>query len=468
LFLRRFYDHTLAQASYLIGDDHTGDAFVVDPNRDIHQYIDAARAEHSTIRIVTETHIHADFVSGSRELAGAANARLLLSGEGGRDWRYTFATPDHATLLHDGDSFEIGHIRVDVRHTPGHTPEHVCFLITDRSASDRPMGMITGDFVFVGDVGRPDLLERAAKVSGTADAMARQMFRSIQGLADLPDYLQLWPGHGPGSACGKALGAVPSTTLGYERIANWAFQISNEDKFVSAVLEGQPEPPKYFALMKTVNRDGPPAAPAMNPARLDATELVRWLDAGGVAVDMRGSAKFAAEHVPGTLNIPFGSSFTNWAGSLLPYDRDIALLGDDRAHVGRGLRALMLIGLDRVTAYGDAALRAEWRASGRALESTTSFGVDDIDGRRDLTVIDVRGDAEWKEGHIPGAKHLFLGDLETTANDLPRDTPIVAVCKGGTRSAIAASLLRRKGFTDVHNFPGGIDNWKRSGKPVEK
>ena len=468
MFLRRFYDHTLAQASYLIGDDGTGDAFVVDPNRDVHQYVDAARAEHLTIRVVTETHIHADFVSGSRELARAAHARLLLSDEGGDDWRYKFASADRATLLHDGHSFDVGHIRVDVRHTPGHTPEHICFLVTDRSASDKPMGMMTGDFLFVGDVGRPDLLERAAKISGTAETMARTLFRSIQRLADLADYLQLWPGHGPGSACGKSLGAVPSTTLGYERIANWAFQISNEDEFVAAVLEGQPEPPKYFALMKTVNRDGPSPAPALNPARFDANGLARWLDDGGVVVDMRGSAKFAAEHVPGTLNIPFGSLFTNWAGSLLPYDRDIALLGDDRAHVDRGLRALMLIGLDHVTAYGDAALRAEWRASGRALGRTTALGVNDIDGRRDLTVIDVRGDAEWREGHIPGATHVFLGDLETTAKDLPRDTPIVAVCQGGTRSAIAASLLRRKGFSDVHNFPGGFDAWKRAGKPVEK
>jgi hydroxyacylglutathione hydrolase len=468
LFLKRFYDQTLAQASYLIGDDDTGDALVVDPNRDVQPYLDAARAEHLTIRVVSETHIHADFVSGSRALARAANARLLLSDEGGKDWRYRFASADGATLLHDGDSFDVGRIRVDVRHTPGHTPEHVCFLVTDRSASDRPMGMITGDFVFVGDVGRPDLLERAANLSGTAETMARTMFRSIQRTADLPDYLQLWPGHGPGSACGKSMGSVPSTTLGYERIANWAFQISNEDDFVAAALEGQPEPPKYFAVMKTVNRDGPSPAPTMSPTRLDAAGLARWLDGGGVAVDMRASAKFAAEHVPGTLNIPFGSSFTNWAGSLVPYDRDIALLGDDRGHVGRGLRALMLIGLDRVTAYGDAALRAEWRASGHTLGSTTALDVDDIDGRRDLTVIDVRGDAEWKKGHIPGAKHLFLGNLEATVNDLPRDTPIVAVCQGGTRSAIAASLLRRKGFTDVHNFPGGYDAWTRAGKPVEK
>jgi hydroxyacylglutathione hydrolase len=467
LFLKRFYDETLAQASYLIGCDTTGNAMVVDPNRDVQQYIDAARAEHLTIRMVTETHIHADFVSGARELAPKAKARLLLSSEGGTDWSYRFAAADGATLLRDGDAFDVGQVHVDVRHTPGHTPEHICFLLTDRNASDRAMGMLTGDFLFVGDVGRPDLLERAAKISGTMDAMARQLFRSIQRIADLPDYLQLWPGHGPGSACGKSLGAVPSTTLGYERIANWALQVSNEDEFVEAVLEGQPEPPKYFAMMKTVNRDGPAPTPTANPARVDAQMLAARLAEGAPVLDMRGSAKFAAEHIPGTINIPFGKSFSNWAGSLMPYDRDLVLLAEDRAHLDRGLRALRLIGLDRVTGWGDAAVRAEWRASGRPLGKTASVDVETLARERDVTVIDVRSDTEWNAGHIAGSRHLFLADLAVLADDLPRDLPIVTLCQGGTRSAIAASILRGKGFSNVRNFPGGFDAWIDAGQPIE-
>jgi hydroxyacylglutathione hydrolase len=468
LFLKRFYDETLAQASYLIGSERTGDAFVVDPNRDIEPYLHAARAEHFRIRIVTETHIHADFVSGARDLARKARAKLMLSGEGGTDWQYRFAQSDGATLLCDGDHFDLGDIRVDVRHTPGHTPEHICFLLTDRSSSDRAMGMMTGDFLFVGDVGRPDLLERAANLTGTMEGMARELYRSIQRTADLPDYLQLWPGHGAGSACGKALGAVPSTTLGYERIANWAFQSATEDDFVKAVLEGQPEPPKYFAVMKTVNRDGPSPPPTLTPDRLTVEEIAARLAAGDFIIDMRGSAKFAAEHIPGTINIPFGKSFTNWAGSLAPYDRDIALVGEDRAHVDRGLRALTLIGLDRVTGWGDADLRAAWRVSARPLQRTTSLDVDEIASRADLTVLDVRGQAEWDAGHIPGARHLLLGNLDTLSDDMPRDLPIVAVCQGGTRSAIAASMLKAKGFTNVHNFPGGFGAWERAGKPVER
>jgi hydroxyacylglutathione hydrolase len=468
VFLKRFYDEALAQASYLIACERTGEALVVDPNRDIEPCIDAARAEHFKIRFVTETHIHADFVSGARDLARKSRSTLMLSGEGGADWQYRFAQSDGARLLYDGDHFDVGDIGVDIWHTPGHTPEHLCFLFTDRPWTDRAIGMLTGDFLFVGDVGRPDLLERAANVPGTMDGMARQLFRSIQRTADLPDYLQLWPGHGAGSACGKALGALPSTTLGYERLANWAFQVSNEDDFVAAVLEGQPEPPRYFAVMKTVNRDGPAPPPTLAPDRLDVDEIALRLAASDFIIDMRGSAKFAAEHIPGTINIPFGKSFANWAGSLAPYDRDIALLGEDRAHVDFGLHALRLIGLDRVSGWGDADLRAEWELSGRQLQRTVGLDVEDVANRSDLTVIDVRSQAEWDAGHIPGARHLFLANLDSLSNDLPRDLPIVAVCQSGTRSAIAASMLRAKGFSNVHNFPGGFDAWERADKPVER
>ena len=214
MFFKRFYDDGLAQASYLIGCESTGEAVVVDPNRDIGQYVAAATADKLRITHVTETHIHADFVSGSRELADRADAKLLLSGEGGRDWQYAFAAQSHAQLLNDGDSFTVGRVRIDVIHTPGHTPEHLAFLVTDLASSDKPTGLLSGDFVFVGDVGRPDLLERAAKKVGTMEAAAHQLFRSIQRFRELPDYLQLWPGHGAGSACGKSLGAMPQSTVG--------------------------------------------------------------------------------------------------------------------------------------------------------------------------------------------------------------------------------------------------------------
>ncbi|MBI4512851.1 MAG: MBL fold metallo-hydrolase, partial [Gemmatimonadetes bacterium] len=242
MIFQRFYNEGLAQASYLIGCEATGEALVIDPHRDAEQYVRAAEIQGLRIGHVTETHIHADYVSGTRELASRTGARIVLSDEGGADWKYGFT--HGAVLLRDGDSFVVGRIRIDVLHTPGHTPEHLTFLVTDTAGADRPMGAFTGDFIFVSDVGRPDLLERAAGYAGTMEAGARHLYRSIQQFKGLPDYLQIWPGHGAGSACGKALGAVPQSTLGYERLFNWALRVEDEDAFVGAVLADQPEAPR--------------------------------------------------------------------------------------------------------------------------------------------------------------------------------------------------------------------------------
>ena len=257
MLIKRIYDTKLAQASYLVGCQATGEALVIDPNRDVEQYLRAAEAEGLRITHVTETHIHADFVSGSRELARRTGATLLLSDEGGADWKYRFAKEDGATLVTGGDQFMVGNLRFDVLHTPGHTPEHITLLVTDTPATDQPMGAFTGDFIFVGDVGRPDLLEKAAKVEGTMVAGAKTLYASIERFKRLPDYLQLFPGHGAGSACGKALGAVPTTTLGYEKLANWGLTAADEAEFIQMVLAGQPEPPTYFAEMKRINKEGP-------------------------------------------------------------------------------------------------------------------------------------------------------------------------------------------------------------------
>ena len=243
MLVRRFYDDRLAQASYMIGCQRTGEAIVIDPAREVGPYLVAAREEGVRITRVTETHIHADFMSGARELAHRTGAALLLSGEGGTEWQYGFATTDDASLLRDRDVILMGGVRLDVWHTPGHTPEHLVFIVTDIARSGEPVGMVSGDFVFVGDVGRPDLLERAAQARGTKEAGAAQLFRSLQRLRTLPDHLQIWPGHGAGSACGKALGAMPTSTLGYERRTNWAFGLDVEAAFIAAVLDGQPTPP---------------------------------------------------------------------------------------------------------------------------------------------------------------------------------------------------------------------------------
>lgn len=468
MLLKRLYDEALAQASYLIGCEQTGTAIVVDPNRDVERYIEAARQEHMRIAFVTETHIHADFVSGARDLARATHATLILSGEGGDDWRYAFAASDGARIVHEGDRFEAGEIRFDVRHTPGHTPEHIAFVVTDTATSDRPVGMLSGDFIFVGDVGRPDLLERAAKEHGTMDTLARRLFRSLRATADLPDYLQVWPGHGAGSACGKALGAMPATTLGYERIANWAFQIGDEDAFVREVTAGQPEPPKYFARMKSMNRDGPPPVASTPLTDLSLDDVRRALSSGTPVVDVRATAEFARAHIPGTINIPTGTSFATWAGSLLPYDRELVLLADDAARIQRARTLLSMIGFDRVAGFAGKTVRDAWAASESPLQSVEQVMVDALARDERRTVVDVRGSAEWEEGHLPRAKHLFLGDLVELTKDLPRDTPLALHCQGGTRSAIAASLLQKEGFTNVANVTGGYKAWVGAGLPVSR
>lgn len=467
MLLNRVYEDGLAQAAYLVACDHTSLAMVVDPNRDVDRYLEEAARAHVRIAAVTETHIHADFVSGSRELARRAGAQLLLSGEGGNDWQYAFAADDGARLLRDGDRFDVGTLSVDVRHTPGHTPEHVSLIVTDTAAGPFPVGMFSGDFLFAGDVGRPDLLERAANVGGTMEPMARRLYRSLHATDSLPAHLQVWPGHGPGSACGKALGAIPSTTLGYERLANWAFQAASEDDFVRAVLAGQPEPPRYFARMKSLNRDGPPAMPARGElAQLDVTAL-RGALTSKVVIDARPSVEFARSHIPGSMSIPFGTSFATWAGTLLDPDRDVVLLADDETRIENARRMLALIGFDRVVGWAGRTARADWAATD-GLASVDQLDPADVAIRNHRTVIDVRGATEWDAGHIPNARHLFLGDLAETSDDLPRDLPIALHCQGGTRASIAASMLQAKGFTNVATLKGGMDAWNAAHLPVER
>jgi hydroxyacylglutathione hydrolase len=464
MLLKRFYDERLAQASYLLGCTQTGDAIVIDPNRDVAQYVAAADAERLRITHVTETHIHADFVSGSRELAARTGARLLLSDEGGVDWRYAFAASDGATLLRHEDRIVVGNsVRLDVLHTPGHTPEHLTFLVTDAAAAAQPMGAFTGDFIFVGDVGRPDLLERAANMAGTMEGAARQLFRSLRVFAELPDFLQLWPGHGPGSACGKSLGAVPQSTLGYERLSNWALRETDEEAFVDAVLAGQPEPPAYFAEMKRVNRAGPRILRGIpRPPELSAGALGPLLDSDALVVDVRSAGEFAEGHRPATINIPLNRSFVTWAGWLLPYERDLYLIGHEPAAIESAARALSLIGMDRVVG----GFRWDAVARGASLERTPQVALPDVRKGSDndgYQVLDVRSRAEWDAGHIPGAMHIPLGELPRRMSELPRDRPIAVHCQSGSRSAIATSLLLAAGVRNVADYTAGFAEWEGEG-----
>jgi len=470
MLLKRIYDTKLAQASYLIGCAATGEAIVIDPNRDIEQYISAADDEGLRVTHVTETHIHADFVSGSREFAQKTGAQLILSDEGDADWKYLFAAESGARLVHDGDEFMVGNLKFEVLHTPGHTPEHISFLVTDTPATDKPMGAITGDFVFVGDVGRPDLLEKAARVVGTMEAGARTLFRSLQRFKELPDYIQIWPGHGAGSACGKALGAVPFSTLGYEKIANWGLAVTDENEFVQMVLAGQPEPPLYFAEMKRINKEGPRLLGGFNvPPRLESGAISALLAGSGSVIDTRPAADFAEGHIPGTVNIPLNKSFNTWAGWLVPFDRDFHLIVDDD-RIGEAVRDLAMIGLDSVAGYFNADAVAEWSGSGE-LATIGQISVGELAERMqtdDVKVIDVRGLSEWEAGHIPGASNIPVGLLPARLEEVPSASPVVVHCQSGGRSSIAASVLHSRGYTNVVNLTGGIEQWKKQKLPVER
>jgi hydroxyacylglutathione hydrolase len=465
MLFRRVYHDRLAQAAYLVACQSSREALIVDPLRDPAPYLEAARQEGVRITMVAETHIHADFVSGAPALADAAGAQLLLSGEGSGVAGYDRGAFPRARWLGDGERLSLGEVQLDVLHLPGHTPEHLAFVVTDSATSDAPIGLLSGDFLFVGDVGRPDLLERAAGLTGTMTAAAHQLFASLRRIEFLPDFVQLWPGHGAGSACGKALGAMPQSTLGYERLSNWALAPQNETEFVSRVLAGQPEPPAYFARMKRMNAAGvPPLPPRREPS---GAELNEALEGGALAVDVRPASEFAAGHLQGSVNVPLGKSFLTWAGSVLPVDRDLVLVATTPARTSAEAAAheLLLIGLDRV--LGVLAPERLSTLSARPLAALPSVpaAVLGTEAGEARTVLDVRTQSEWAAGHIPGALHIPLAELTARLDEI-RDRagePIAVHCQGGSRSAVAASVLQGAGFRDVSNVEGGYAAWARAG-----
>ncbi len=469
MILRTIYNDELAQASYLVGCSATGEALIIDPNRDIEQYIQLAASKELRITAITETHIHADFVSGARELAQRTGAQLYLSDTGPAEWKYSYATEAHAQLLQDGDTFKIGNIHLQALHTPGHTPEHLSFLLTDTAGADKPMGLFTGDFVFVGDVGRPDLLERAAGIKGTMEVGARQLFHSLQKMRDLPDYLQIWPAHGAGSACGRALGAVPQSTLGYEKLFSWAFSVKNEDAFVKAVLERQPEPPFYFAEMKRVNKEGPTIlGPVTLPEQLMMAQLEQRRTQHGLVVDLRSADEYAVQHIPGTISIPLDGSFLDRAGWLISSQRPFALISDERG-VLQAMHLLHLIGVENLEGFWPLAIVTDWRAAGQPVKKLTTIGVEALRERLDrheVTLIDVRGASEYAAGSIQGGHNIPLGYVQHRLSEIPKDRPVVVMCHSGRRSAIVVSVLEAHGYTNIINLQGGFEAWEKAGYPI--
>ena len=461
MFFQHIYDKSLAQASYLIGCQKTGESIVIDPKRDVDTYVDIAQQNGLRITHVTESHIHADFLSGSRELAALTGAALYLSDEGGADWQYEFAHKG----LKNGDVITVGNLTLKVIHTPGHTPESISFLLTDKPASAEPVMLFTGDFVFVGDVGRPDLLEKAAGLAGTKDAGALQMYQSIHKFSALPDFLQVWPGHGAGSACGKALGAVPSTTVGYEKIRNWAFQYDNDQEgFVNYLLADQPEPPKYFAMMKHLNKvDRPLLTQVPTQKKLMAAEVQEALAKGVKLIDTRSKTTFADGFVPGSINIQGNNAFATWMGWFVTYQEPFMLVADD-AQIEDLTRKLMRIGLDNVYGFVN-----DVSTLGIELQKSEVIDLDTFKtylNRDDVQVVDLRGASEFAGGHVEGAENIFVGTLPQNLSKISKDKPVVIYCQGGDRATIGYSLLVRNGFSNVKNYSASMNEWVNKGNPV--
>lgn len=459
MFVRRVEEAGLAQSSYFIACQASGEAVVVDPHRNTEVYEAIAEEQGFRIIAVTETHIHADFVSGARALAQQTGARLYLSDTGGPDWLYRFP---HEGLV-DGSEIQVGSIRLRAMATPGHTPEHLSFLLFDAGAEEA-MAAITGDFVFVRDVGRPDLLEAAAGVSGSADFGARQMFRSLQHFRGLPEFLQVWPGHGAGSACGRAMAAVPGSSVGYELRTNWALKEAEEDRFVGELLRDQPEVPTYFARMKRINRDDQPLDRFVAPRRLEATDASRLILQGALVLDTRNREDFAAEHVAGSLHIEADASIGNWAGWLIAPEQDLILVADP-ARATELSAAMFRVGINRVLGYVSSLSGIE--APRGTAERVDLESADQLI-RDGVPVMDVRWAHEFTEAHVPGALHRALGYLTAPPDGFNPDEPVLVHCRSGHRSSIAASQLRRLGFRTVFDLRPGFNGWKDSGRPVEQ
>lgn len=456
MLIERIYDEDLAQASYFIGCQAKGEAVVVDPRRDIAVYRSLAAANGMKIVAVTETHIHADFLSGTRELAAATGATAYVSGEGGDDWQYGF----QAERLNDDDVITLGNITVKALHTPGHTPEHLSFLITDGAFADTPGYLLSGDFVFSGDLGRPDLLDEAAGGIDTRFAGAKQLFASLRDkFLTLPDHVQVHPGHGAGSACGKALGAIPSSTVGYERLYAWwgpYLAANDEEGFIAELLDGQPDAHAYFGRMKRENREGPAVMGERAPLSELATETVaQGLAADAMTfVDTRSNAEVHEGTVTGSLNIPFGKSTASFGAWVVNPETDknpLVLLAPSQAAAQEMWDHLVRVGIDDVAGYVTG-------LEGLPASTPKLIQPEELDGFEAAMVLDVRNRTEHAAGHIPGSHQLSGGRVMWNLDQLPSEGTIVSYCQSGVRNSVAASALRRAGY-DVVELDGSYAGW---------
>jgi hydroxyacylglutathione hydrolase len=476
MFFRQIFEPKLAQYSYIIGCQQTREAVIIDPMRDIDRYIDIENTEGLKIVAGAETHIHADYLSGLKEFGDRLNIQILVSDEGTADWKYEWVINGdyNSSLLKDGDTFQFGNIKFEIIHTPGHTPEHICFVVSDLAGGGgNPMGIISGDFVFVGDVGRPDLLESAAGMEGAMVPSAKELYESLQKFKSFQNYLQLWPGHGAGSACGKALGAVPSSTVGYELQFNPSIkEAGNMDGFVDYILSGQPEPPMYFARMKFENRTGPKYLGKLpGPLRLKSSSINEVVNNDDtVIIDTRNWNKYKSGHLPGSIFAPMDQSFNTTVGCYVTPDKSIYLILEEE-QFQEAVLDLIRIGLDDIKEFFTDEDLAEYQSRGGELSTSQDITATEL---KEMLVdennflLDVRRASELKEiGFINGAYNIAHTQLYSHLDEVPKNKRIMVQCLSGNRSRYALSFLESKGY-EAANVMGGIIKWVRSGEKLER
>ena len=460
MVIERFYTPGLAHVAYGVADPEQKDAAIIDPRRDIDDYL--AWAEDRGFRIVAilETHVHADFVSGARELAAATGAPLYAGRLGETEFPHQ--------PLDDGDEVPVGRLRLRALWTPGHTPEHISYLLFDPLHGEEPVALFSGDVLFAGEIGRPDLLGPEA-----TRGLIEQLYETVfERLASLPDAVVVYPGHGAGSPCGKKIGDAAQTTIGMEKLVNYAFQAREKADFVRAVMEGMPLPPAYYPTMKRVNKVGPALlrdVPEGGPLTVAAAETLQR--AGALVIDARTPAEFAAGHLPGAVNVGLGTNFAIWAGWLAPYGRQVVLILANDADYEQARTELRRIGIDDVAGYLADGFAA-WVASGRPVERLEELPAEALAARitgksNGFRVLDVRDESEWTAGHVPGARNIAAGALAVgTELDFGPDEPVAVICGTGYRSSVAASLLQQRGLRQVMTVPGGMAAWTEAGLPV--
>ena len=460
LVFKTIQTHGIAELSYLLGDDEEGVAAIFDPRPDVDVYIDMAREEKLSITHIFETHIHADLVSGSRELCTRLeSAKIYVSDEGGAS--YGFA---HERVK-DGDSFTFGDVMVTARHTPGHTPEHMSYTLADVSHPDTPWGVLTGDSLFVSSAGRPDLLG-----ADHTEGLAEQQFHTLNDFyLKLPDHVMIYPNHGAGSPCGADIGDRLSSTIGYERKFNKFLQFPDVKSFTDYAVSSAPPVPTYYPRMKVINAHGPEVIGGLPRVRALSPKAFKQAieDKSGVLVDVRTMLAFGGGHIRGALNIGGSPILSIWAGWMLNPDEPVLLVLEQDDDLEEIVRLFIRTGFAKFAGYLVGGMKA-WEAAGFSHVEIGQMGVHELNERaKDLQVIDVRSPREWKKGHVPGARHMFLPELPTRMAELDRSKPTAVYCGSGYRASIATSILKPNGFQQLWNVPGSWEAWQKAGFPIE-